>query len=192
VKRRGTGAILAAFAAAGLVGAHVLAYAIALPDAAIRATILRGTGHGYLSAAGVVAVVAAIFGSFAAAWLGGRSQRSVPIGWRQAALRIAAVQTGAFVVLEVAERAAVNIPPVAINPRLLVVGIAVQLLVACLAAAVIALACRVGAIVWRALAGSLRASAGGSQRLVRVFEARAFAPALAGGYDSRAPPSTPH
>src|SRR5438045_3715558 len=109
MRRRTATPILAAFAAAGLVGAHVLAYVIALPDAAVRAAMLRGTGHGYLSAAGVVAVLAAIFGSFAAAALGARSGRAAPVAWRHAALRIAAVQTAAFVVLEIAERAAVNI-----------------------------------------------------------------------------------
>jgi len=192
MRRHGVTAILGAFAAAGLVGAHVLAYLIALPDAAVRAAMLRGTGHGYLSAAGVVAIVAAIFGSFAAASLGfRRGGGRVDIRWREAALRIAAIQTIAFVVLEVAERAAVNIPPAAINPRLLLVGIGVQVLVACLAALVIALICRVAAIVWTALAQTLVRAAHGARELVRDVDRLPRERAFAGAYDSRAPPVSP-
>jgi hypothetical protein len=183
--------VLAAFAAAGLIGAHVLGYVIALPDAAVRAAILRGTGHGYLSAAGVVAVVAAIFGSFAAAALGFGDVQARALRWRDAALRIAAVQTVAFVVLEIAERAAVNVPPVRMSPRLLLVGIGVQALVACIAALVIVLVCRVAAVVWRALAGTLVRAAYSAYRLVGPTDTTPVPLAFAGGFDSRAPPRSP-
>jgi len=191
--RRGVTAVLACFTGTGLVGAHVVAYLIALPDAAVRATILRATGHGYFSVAMVVATVAAIFGSFAPAALGFRRGETarVAVRWRYAAVRIALVQTAAFVVLGFAERAAANVPPVAMSPRLLFVGIGVQVLVACLAAAVIAVICRVAALVRRALSTGTVRVLRPALRFVHVFEAALPQPALVGGFDSRAPPVSP-
>jgi hypothetical protein len=191
-RRRTAQAILACSAAAGLVGAHVIAYIVALPDPAVRATVLRATGHGYFSAAAVAAVVAGIFGVLGAAALGYRRGGGMvrPVGLRHTAVRVAAIQSAAFVILEVAERAAANVPLVTMNVRLLLIGIGVQALLGCLAAAIVLLVCRTAAAVWRALHGPPRIR-GRVERRVAPFDALVSRPALAGAFASRAPPSPP-
>ena len=188
--RRVVPAVLACFAAAGLVGAHVLAYVIALPDPAVRATFLRASGHSYFSAATVVAIVAAIFGSFAAAALGFRKRQAATPRWRDAAVRIALIQTAAFAVLEIAERAAAGVSPTVIGPRLALIGVAVQIVVACVAALVLLLVCRVATFVWRALAGRPERVRRASRPLPTPLVTSLPQLAFAGGFDSRAPPSS--
>lgn len=132
-------ALLASFAASGLIAAHVLAYVIALPDALVRSAVLRNTGHGYLGPAVVITTVALVFGVIGSAAVGyadgQRGVRAVP-GWRHAALRIAATQTVAFLMLEGAERVVAGRRPVALDLTLLGVGVVVQAVLGMLAATV--------------------------------------------------------
>ncbi len=188
--RRLVPAVLALFAAAGLVGAHVLAYLIALPDQAVRAALLSASGHGYFSAATVVAVVAAIFGSFAAAAIGLRRQQSASraLRWRYTAVRIALVQTAAFAVLEIAERAAAGVSPALIGPRLAVIGVVVQVVVAWLAAGVLLAICRVAALARRVFAGRPERVRHHDRRIPDLFDWSLPRLAFAGSFDSRAPP----
>jgi hypothetical protein len=182
---------LGMFAAAGLVGAHVLAYLIALPDAAVRAAVLRTTGHGYFSAAFVVATVAAIFGSAAAAAIGcRRGHTASSLRWRAAAWRIALVQSTAFLVLEFAERAAADVP-FSLSPKLLGIGLAVQLVVAIASAVVVVLIARVAALVWIAWSRRPRPTARLGGRAVALFDGTRPRAAFATGVSARGPPS-PH
>ena len=179
---------LALFAAAGLVGAHVVAYVIALPDAAVRSAVLRMTGHGYFSAAVVVATVAGIFGSAAAAAVGFRGgRRAPPIRWRAAALRIALVQVGAFCVLEFAERAAAG-GPVSLSPKLLAVGVAVQIAIAVVAAIVLVLIARVATLAARAWTQPLPWTRP-IRRVVALVDTSLRQPPFAAPLSARGPPS---
>jgi hypothetical protein len=194
-RRRGVQAILATSAAAGLVGAHLIAYLVALPDAAVRSGMLRATGHGYFSAAIVVATVAGIFGVLAAAAVGfraGETGEHLTLRWRDAALRIAAVQTAAFVVLEMAERAAANVPPLTISPRLLLTGFAVQIVLAAAAALLVTLIARVSAAAADLWLTRVPPVHGGTQRLVPLFDGRVLRPVLTGALHARAPPLAAH
>ena len=189
-RRRIVHATLAAFAAAGLVGAHDLTYAIAVPDAGVRAAMLSMSGHGYLSIAVVVATVAGIFGGFAAAAVGfraGASMDCVVIGWRSAAWRIASIQTCAFLVLEFVERAAADVPVVTVNTRLLLIGVLVQIALAASAALVLSFVARVARVV-----GESATAVAPIPQLIRTFVAivdlAAPRPAFAGGVHARSPP----
>lgn len=57
---------VAGLAFAGLVGGHALGYAIAIPDAHHRSTLIADTGHGYLPSvswlAGVLGLAAVVAG----------------------------------------------------------------------------------------------------------------------------------
>lgn len=183
-------ALLACFAAAGLIGAHVLTYFIALPDAIVRSLVLRNTGHGYIGPAVVIAVVALLFGVIGSAAIGyarGRRGERSAARWRHAALRIAGTQTVAFLLLETAERGVAGRRPVALDLMLLAVGILVQALVGCLAATVLTFVGRAGELVGRALrpAPLLRA-----HRRVRVsFDIAVPRLQFAGAHSARAPPA---
>jgi hypothetical protein len=188
--RRLVEAILAASAAAGLVGAHALAYVVALPDPAVRSLVLRATGHAYFSAAVVVAVVAAIFGCAAAAALGVRNDNA-RLTLRSAAWRVVGAQATAFALLEVAERAAVNVAPLSIGARLAIIGLVVQAVVGFAAAAIVVAVCRVARAARRALTGRRAWPARRWAAVVASFDSRPLERAFANGLGARAPPATP-
>ena len=119
-------------ATAGLVVAHELDYRFVVPDPLHRHDLLLRSGHGYLTHAGYLALVAglvAIFASVALGYLRGRGAGALPPA-RSIAARLAIVQSASFVILETVERIVVGAPP---DDRLLaltVVGIMVQLVAA--------------------------------------------------------------
>jgi hypothetical protein len=187
-------ALLGCFAAAGLVGAHVLAYRMALPDGLVRAAVLRTTGHGYLGPAIVIATVAFVFGLIGSAAVGfahgRRHSRGIP-SWRYAALRIAATQTGGFVMLEFAERVVVGRRPVAFDVALLCIGIVVQIVLACAAAAVLVLVGRAAHAVGRASRTPLPVRLQLYRSVFTAFDVRAPRLLFAGAQPVRGPPSSP-
>jgi hypothetical protein len=123
---------LFAFAVAGLLAGHGLSYLLAVPDPHHRDLLLQRTGHAYLPAAGrlalilVIAAVATVIGRALS------SRRSDPLeSLSGLALRLGILQVAAFVGLEVLERLLSGSPLDAfVGDRLLIVGVAAQLLVA--------------------------------------------------------------
>ena len=170
--------MLGASAGAGAVGAHVLAYALAIPDAGHRHVTLDTTGHGYLSWAAVAAValgVAAAVGTFA---------RGARIGLPAAkgsgarrVLRDAAVlglcQSAAFVVMESAERLSAGLSPTSLPVALVAIGVAAQVVVALLAAVALALADGGGRRVARIISAGLRGVRAPSPAPAILADARA-------------------
>jgi len=178
-------------AAAGLVLGHALAYLIAIPDPHQRAFALQRTGHAYLPAldqavlmllvAGMAAVVVRAF-----AHSGDRTER-----FGRLATVLVVTQTCAFAAQEVLERLVSHAPLGGLaHDHILVTGIAVQVVVAIVAAAILWLlartATRLAAVVW----------ARASLPRVRVVFAlpvtarRPHAPLFATAGSVRAPPSS--
>ncbi len=126
-------------AAAGLVLGHWLAYALSAPGANERDELLHATGHGYLAFATQVAVLAGTLG-LAGLFLARVRQREGEGSFASDVVRLAAVQAGAFVAMEVGERllSGASLHDFTHGP-LLVIGLAVQLLVAIAGAALLRL-----------------------------------------------------
>lgn len=125
-------------AAAGLVLGHALAYLIAIPDPHHRAFALQRTGHAYLPAldqavlmllvAGMAAVVVRAFA--------GTDDRTQRFGRLATVLVVA--QTCGFAAQEVLERLVSHAPLGGLaHDHILVTGIAVQVVVAIVAAAIL-------------------------------------------------------
>jgi hypothetical protein len=148
---------LAGAAVAGAVLGHGLAYALAVPEAGRRLALLAGSGHAYWSAAIAAAIVlglASLGATLARHFNAGLRPAGRPAGepLGRAAGRLALLQVTIYLVQELIERAAAGVPlggPV--SGRLLLTGIAVQLLVACALAVGLAWAGRVAEVAGRAL-----------------------------------------
>jgi hypothetical protein len=148
---------LAGAAVAGAVIGHGLAYALAVPETGRRLAVLAGSGHAYWSGAiaaaivlGLVSLGATLARSFNAGLRPGDWPPGEPLG--RLAGRLALLQVTIYLVQELIERAAAGVPlggPV--NGRLLLTGIAVQLLVAGALALGLAWAGRVAEVAGRAL-----------------------------------------
>jgi hypothetical protein len=144
---------IAGAAFTGLLGAHALDYSLLARDRWVRDRLLASSGHVWLARAprfALVALVIAAIGAFALGYADHRRAR------RSSALRtwmlLSLVQGGAFVAMEAGERLAAH----ASASRLLqvtVLGLAIQLLTAAVAAVGVHLMLRVGVAVARAVAG---------------------------------------
>jgi hypothetical protein len=144
---------LAGGAVAGAVVGHGLAYAVAVPEPGQRLAVLAGSGHAYWSAAIAAAIVlglASLGATLARHFRAGLGNGSRPAG--EPLGRLALLQVTIYLVQESIERAAAGVPLVGpVDGRLLLTGIAVQLLVAGALALGLAWAGRVAEVVGRAL-----------------------------------------
>src|SRR5215216_5982427 len=94
-----------AFAVAGLMLGHALAYVLALPDPYHRDIVLARTGHDYLPAATQLALIFAFAAVATAAAQGILERREAPPHCFHAlAVRLVLVQVSAFVGQEFVER----------------------------------------------------------------------------------------
>jgi hypothetical protein len=118
-------------AAGGVLAGHWLTYLIVRPDHHDRAALLTVTGHGYLATVVDVALLLTLVAS-AAAFLSRLVRGDVMPEFRSLAGRLGMFQVGAFVVLEVVERAVAGSFDGILTVCL--AGSAVQLLVAIAAA----------------------------------------------------------
>ena len=144
----------AGLAAGGVLAGHSLAYAIIAPDAAVRGRLLASTGHGYLPAANVLTLLA-VLATLGALFLGRLTRPWATPGWKALSTRVAALQIGAFLAMEVFERLSSGTPLSGLlHGGLLPVGIVVQLPVAGIVAALVRLTLRasdaVAAVMGRA------------------------------------------
>ena len=128
-----------AFAVAGLVLGHALAYVLAMPDPHHRDLVLARTGHDYLPAAAQLALILAFAGAAATAMGGILSRREAASDrWLTLAVRLAVVQASAFAGQEVVERIATGAPLAdLVHQHLLVAGLAAQVVVAFAGSAVL-------------------------------------------------------
>ena len=127
---------IAALALSGVAAGHAVAYYLAVPGAAQRNALLAQSGHSYWNIAVTVAVLLELAGVFTVAVRHFRAGRagtsSLRLRFPQLAWRMAAMQVGAFGVLEVAERARSGVPVAEMfHNHLFPIGVVIQLLVAC-------------------------------------------------------------
>ncbi|MEP6759030.1 MAG: hypothetical protein ABJB55_07545 [Actinomycetota bacterium] len=134
---------LLGLALAGVLAGHSLTYRVLMPDAHERTAELARNGHGYLDGAnalGLVAVIAALAIVFL-----GRLVR--PNGTERHVLRrLTAFQLTAFAAMELLERLGSGAGMHQL-PRVFVVGVPAQLLVAAIVAAVVRLTLQAATIV---------------------------------------------
>jgi hypothetical protein len=168
----------------GVLLGHTVAYRLLLPDAHARALELAASGHGYLSGADVVGLVAAVV-ALAAIFLGGvlRTNETAP---PHLAARLVGFQIAAFLAMEVLERIASG-GGLQHLPSVLLVGVPAQALIALLAAFAAWLLLRAAA----AIADLLSRAPTWAETNLRVREACAepHRRARIGSPPGRAPPS---
>ena len=148
---------LAGAAVAGAVVGHTLAWTLTVPAPAERLALLATSGHTYWSAAvaaaivlGLASLAATLTAHFRAGLRAGRHPAGEPFG--RLAGRLAVLQIGIYLVQEVLERTAAGAPlGDAIDARLLLLGVAVQIAVAFGLAAVLAWVGRVAEVAGEAL-----------------------------------------
>jgi len=169
----------------GVLVGHTAAYRLLLPDAHARAAELTAAGHGYLSGANVVGLVAAVI-ALAALFLGGvlRTNGTAPT---RLATRLIGFQMAAFLAMEVLERVASG-DGVQHLPAVLLIGLPVQAIVAVLVAVAAHLLLRAAV----AIADLLWAKPAWAAETVVAFESGTAAPRRPdriGSPPGRAPPS---
>jgi hypothetical protein len=142
---------LVAFALAGAVCGHTVAYVVSFPDRIARQSALRVTGHAYWHAAVAAAVLAAVW--VALSHVGDhmtatRRRRTAPA---MSLSRLALMQVVLFVGMEVSERLSAHAPlATLLDRRVLVIGVAVQLVTAFVLALALGLLIRAGVSLARA------------------------------------------
>ncbi len=143
-------ASLAGLGAAGLIAGHALGYASAVPDVHQRAVFAAQTGHGYMPSASWAATVVGL-AALVAGIASGYTRRGGSAAWslRRACIRLISMQVGAFILLEVLERLVSGASLATLSWRLVVVGVAAQIVVAALGALLLVGLRRVGAAIAR-------------------------------------------
>jgi hypothetical protein len=145
---------VAAVAAASVVFAHWLAYAVAIPRYSLRRTVLEATGHGYWVIAVKLAVVilATGLGALAIREWRARSEGQPSMGYTSVALRLVSLQVVGFLAMEIVERVAAGHAVSSIlDQHLLPIALALQVLVACVGALLVCLLARATDVAWRRL-----------------------------------------
>jgi hypothetical protein len=136
------------FATAGLALGHVLSYAIAIPDPQHRDLALLRTGHGYLPAFGELATLlalAAVAAVVVRAFVRGRADPPSP---RSSIGLLATVQVVAFAGQEILERLVAGAPlSDLLDERLLLIGVATQVIVAMVGGALLGRLSRAATLV---------------------------------------------
>lgn len=117
-------------AGVGIVLGHWLAYAIGAPQANVRDELLRSTGHGYLPYATQVALLAGAIG-LVGLFFTRLTRREACGSFAGDVAKLAAVQSAAFLAMEVGERllSGASLHDLTHGP-LLVIGLGVQLVLA--------------------------------------------------------------
>jgi hypothetical protein len=146
---------LLGFAVAGVLLGHALSYAIALPDPHHRDLVLRQTGHAYLQPLGQAALIAFLAG-VATVLVRACSRRrgDTPERFGVLAGTLAAIQLVAFLGQEVAERVVSGSPLEGLaHDHVLAIGLAMQLLLALVGAALLRWLARTSANIADGLMG---------------------------------------
>jgi hypothetical protein len=176
----------------GVVAAHTIGFVLAIPDARARARELAATGHDYWSIAVAVAVIASSAALVAAFGRGRRTiARRVGASGRGRLAQWAALsawQIVAFSAMEVTERLEVGESLRALlDERAFRFGLALQLVVAAIAIALLAIAECAGTLVVR-VGRSPRAVVIAPTRRFTASHARLHERIIRGDRAARAPP----
>lgn len=178
-------------AAAGLVLGHALAYLIAIPDPHQRVFALQRTGHAYLPALDQAVLMLVVAGMAAVvvrgvAHTGDRTER-----FGRLARVLVVAQTCAFAAQEVLERLVSGAPVGGLaHDHILVTGIAVQIVVAIVAAGILWLFARTATRLAAVVAARTRLPRVRVVFALPVTARRPHAPLFATAGSVRAPPSS--
>lgn len=145
--------ILAGTALAGLVGSHLLDYTLLIPGHAARQTFLHQTGHGYFRNLIVLALAAGVLALITSLVTGYRRGRSNARGaprFSDWAWTLGPIQAIGFVVLEFAERFAAHSALHHYADLTISIGVLIQVIVACVGAALLVLLNRAAEHIGRA------------------------------------------
>ena len=168
----------------GVLLGHTAAYRLLIPDAHTRTLELAASGHGYLSGANVVGLVAAVV-ALAALFLGGvlRTNEAAP---QRLAARLVGFQMSAFLAMELLERIASGGGTQHL-PTVLLIGLPVQAFIAVLIAVIARLLLRVASAI-----GALLSPPAWSDTAITVLGASVEPrrPDRTGSPPGRAPPSS--
>jgi hypothetical protein len=148
--RRSRTLVLIGTAAGGTLVGHLLAYVATIPNDSARAELLRHSAHGYLPGAAAAATLTALSAIAATVAVGIRRDRGTGgsgAGHPSTALHLWLMQCTAFVAMEGIERMAAGAGLSILSPRLLLVGVLSQALVAVAGALVLSGADRVAEAV---------------------------------------------
>ena len=182
---------LKGLAAFGIVAAHCLAYVLTAPDPAEMSLLMDATGHRYWGLA-VGTAMGIVIGGAVWMYVRGLNSTRADLGRRSlfvyAAPRLGALQLVGFAVLESFERmlwgAGMAHP---LEERVVLAGLALQVVVAIVAALVLSLVAKLATLVARYLKGAIRAPKSLSEfGLGPIFSPRVLQ--LAGGGRARGPP----
>jgi hypothetical protein len=118
-------------AVGGVLAGHWLTYRLVAPTAHARASLLEGSGHGYLGYANDLALVLALT-AMAGIFLGRLTRRDgTELGRRPLAIRLVAFQIGVFAAMETLERLTAGTSLTELfHHGLLPLGLGIQALVA--------------------------------------------------------------
>jgi len=120
----------AGLAAGGVLIGHSLTYAVVAPDIIARDRLLASTGHGYLPEANALALIAVLV-TLSVLFLGRLTRPWTTPGWKPLGARVAVLQVGAFLSMELLERMGSGSPLAGLGRGgLLPIGVGVQLLIA--------------------------------------------------------------
>jgi hypothetical protein len=138
---------LGGLAAGGVVASHWLAYSLAVPDPHLRHEVLAETGHGYwqYAVAVVLGLVVASLSGFACqrVWPSRADSGDRGSPYYGVAGRLIALQATGLLILEGAERALTGTEPLGVFTEApVIIGLAVQVLVALAAALLLVLFAR--------------------------------------------------
>jgi len=171
---------------AGVLAGHAIGYLIAFRNPQRRADILAATGHGYLGHAALIAIVAAAIAVSTSVARGVRETKATR--WWDAALRIAVLQTAAFVAVEVLERIAAGVQPFSGMARVLVVGTVVQALMGAIVACVLLAFERAGRTIAMVVRAEVRPASVTPQVVFEPSQHTASAPVFLLSDKPRGPP----
>jgi hypothetical protein len=136
-----------------LVGSHLLDYTLLIPDHAARQTFLHQTGHGYfrsLMVLALAAVMLALITSMVTGYRRGRSNAGGAPRFSDWAWKLGPTQAIGFVALEFAERFAAHSTLHHYADLTISIGVLIQVIVACVGAALLVLLNRAAEHIGRA------------------------------------------
>jgi hypothetical protein len=181
---------LGSIAAFGVFVSHLVAFWLAEPDAHHRLELLEETGHSYWSFATPVATGLLLAGLFSFTKNRLREKSLTRVGVVPTSLRLAALQSGGFIALEMLERITSGGAPLdLLGDRTVLFGIAVQAVIAFIGALLLVGLANVVARI-RRLVDRLPSRDPGARRRAQLRRAPVAAAVAAGGRGLRGPPAT--
>ncbi|MEA2579772.1 MAG: hypothetical protein QOE83_664 [Actinomycetota bacterium] len=179
----------AGLAAGGVLIAHSLTYTVIAPHMAARDHLLAATGHGYLPAANLLALLAVLI-TVGALFLGRLTRPWSTPGWKHLGARMVVLQVGAFLAMELLERWSSGEPLAGLTyGGLLPIGVGFQLLLAGVGTLLVRFLLRASDRFAAALGRAPRIPSARTSVVGTILASPRAQPALLRSFDRGPPPS---